>query len=84
MIAPKIIPMRTRMLKLLVPTRERSAKGVVPWMVWPPFMTAKRTFLGDALLTLSGHHARHNLLKVLMFRSQKLCPQTKFAAILKL
>jgi hypothetical protein len=47
-------------------------------------LMAIRTNLGRAALTIKSHQGRSNLLKMLLLLRKKLCPQTKFAAILKL
>jgi hypothetical protein len=68
---------------LLLPNPERGRKMPVPLPLCAILM-ANRTILGHAALTLRTHQARSNLLITLKLLPKKLCPQTKFAAILKL
>jgi hypothetical protein len=68
---------------LFVPHPKRGGQLPVPCLAGP-ILTANRTILGHAPLTVHSHQACSNLLKILTLLGKKLCPQTKFAAILKL
>ena len=51
---------------------------------FPLVREPRRRILGRAPLTLYSPFLCYNSLKTLSFHAKKLCPQTKFAAILKL
>ncbi|MGB8138009.1 MAG: hypothetical protein WCF15_14650 [Pseudolabrys sp.] len=71
-------------MKFLLVPHPKTRWPIAGSMPCPADFDRNPDYFGHALLTVDSHQARSNLLKIQTLSREKLCPQTKFAAILKL